>query len=282
MRQVLEEGQAGHRVRRAQTLQRCLGGFAVTGFGKLGGKELGYNSDLDLVFVYDPERMRGERAARLAQKLITWLATPTGAGIVYDTDVRLRPDGASGLLVSSISALRDYEHQRAWTWEHQALTRARACAGDPAVGRAFEDLRREILALPRDPARLAIEVTDMRTRMHREHKAGRDEWDVKTGDGGLIDIEFMVQYLVLAHAHDRPELLANSGNIALLQTCGRIGLAPRAACLDVAEAYGRMRALHHRLQLAGEPGGKVARAEAEPGPTQVQALWHHLFPIATP
>ncbi|MDE3010228.1 MAG: bifunctional [glutamate--ammonia ligase]-adenylyl-L-tyrosine phosphorylase/[glutamate--ammonia-ligase] adenylyltransferase [Pseudomonadota bacterium] len=260
-------------------------GFAVTGFGKLGGKELGYNSDLDLVFVYDPERMEGSRAARLAQKLITWLATPTGAGIVYDTDVRLRPDGISGLLVSSITALRDYEHHRAWTWEHQALTRARACAGDVQVGHAFEDLRREILAQPRDGAALASEVTDMRARMRREHpgsKAGASEWDVKRGSGGLVDVEFMVQYLVLAHAHDHPELLANSGNIALLQTCGRLGLAPRIACGEVAEAYGRMRGLQHRLQLAGEPGGVLARAEAEPGPTQVEALWKHLFGAPPP
>jgi glutamate-ammonia-ligase adenylyltransferase len=252
-------------------------GFAVTGFGKLGGKEMGYNSDLDLVFVYDPQRISGERAARLAQKLITWLATPTGAGILYETDVRLRPDGASGLLVSSIAALREYEHQRAWTWEHQALTRARACAGDAEIAQAFEDLRREILALPRDATRLAGDVQEMRLRMRGEHGRRDGSWDVKHGPGGLVDIEFMVQYLVLAHAHQRPELLANSGNIALLHTCGRIGLAPRARCAEVAEAYGRMRGLQHRLQLAGEPGGTLRRADAEPGPTQVEALWHHMF-----
>jgi glutamate-ammonia-ligase adenylyltransferase len=252
-------------------------GFAVAGFGKLGGKELAYNSDLDLVFIYDPQRMRGERAARLAQKLITWLATPTGAGIVYDTDVRLRPDGASGLLVSSVAALRDYEHQRAWTWEHQALTRARACAGDAEVGREFEDLRRDILALPRDAAALAAEVTEMRRRMMREHAAKDGGWDVKHGSGGLVDIEFMVQFLVLAHAHNRPELRANSGNIALLQTCARLGLAPQAQCAAVADAYGRMRALQHRLQLAGEPGGRVARSEAEPCPSHVEAMWQGLF-----
>ena len=255
-------------------------GFAVVGFGKLGGKELGYGSDLDLVFVYDPQRMRSERAARLAQKLITWLATPTGAGVLYDTDVRLRPDGASGLLVTSVAALREYEHQRAWTWEHQALSRARACAGDRDVGAAFEDLRREILALPRDPQVLAREVTEMRARMRREHTAGRNgpaAWNVKTGRGGLVDVEFMVQYLVLAHAHQRPELLTNSGNIALLQYCGRVGLAPRQRCSEVAEAYRRMRALQHRLQLAGEPGGDLCEAEAAPGPEQVLALWRHLF-----
>lgn len=252
-------------------------GFAVTGFGKLGGKELGYNSDLDLVFVYDPELITGERAARLAQKLITWLSTPTGAGILYDTDIRLRPDGASGLLVSSIAALREYEHRRAWTWEHQALTRARACAGDPEVGRKFEDLRREILALPRDRAKLAHEVTDMRARMHREKRSDAEHWNVKLGRGGLVDVEFMVQYLVLAHAHERAELLGNSGNIALLQSAGRQGLIPRDLATDVAEAYRRMRALHHRLQLAGEPGGTLHRDEAEPGPRHVEALWRHLF-----
>lgn len=255
-------------------------GFAVAGYGKLGGKELAYHSDLDLVFVYEPARISGERAARLAQKLITWLATPTGAGILYETDIRLRPDGASGLLVSAIDALRDYEHQRAWTWEHQALTRARACAGDTQLGQAFEDLRREILALPRDPARLAGEVTEMRARMRREHPDApgpRGDWDIKQGSGGLIDVEFMVQFLVLAHAHRHPELLANRGNIALLQTCARLDLAPRQACLDAAEAYGHMRALQHRLQLAGEPGGRLRRAEAEPGPSQVEALWQQLF-----
>ena len=258
-------------------------GFAVAGFGKLGGKELGYGSDLDLVFVYDPLRISGERAARLAQKLITWLSTPTGAGMLYETDVRLRPDGASGLLVTSIAALREYEHQRAWTWEHQALSRARACAGDADVCTAFEDVRREILALPRDRATLAHDVTEMRARMRAEHPGGSltdATWDVKRGAGGLVDVEFMVQYLVLAHAHQRPELLTNSGNIALLQFCGRVGLAPRQLCTEVAEAYRRMRALQHRLQLAGEPGGTLCRTEAAPGPERVQTLWRTLFGAA--
>lgn len=252
-------------------------GFAVIGFGKLGGKELGYNSDLDLVFVYDPEHIPGERAARLAQKLITWLATPTGAGIAYETDIRLRPDGVSGLLVSSLPALRDYERQRAWTWEHQALSRARACAGDPQVGEAFEALRREILALPRDRAQLRAEVAEMRARMAREHAPRQGGWDVKHGPGGLVDIEFMVQYLVLGYAHDHPELLANPGNIALLHTCGRLGLAPAEDCAAVAEAYAHLRALQHRLQLSGETGGTLARSEAEPGAGRVEALWQQLF-----
>src|SRR5256885_12841226 len=146
--------------------------FAVIGYGKLGGKELGYASDLDLVFLYDVDAdaqdggdAQFQRYLRLAQRLNTWLTSTTSAGRLYETDRRLRPDGATGLLVSSLAAFRKYQRQNAWTWEHQALTRARFVAGDAAIGVAFEIERDEILRLPRDVARLAADVVDMRRKM---------------------------------------------------------------------------------------------------------------------
>lgn len=227
-------------------------GFCVVGFGKLGGKELGYGSDLDLVFVYDPEQLPGEKAARTAQRLITWMSTPTTAGILYEVDVALRPDGASGLLVSSLPAFEHYQRERAWVWEHQALTRARVCAGDAQLGQAVEALRCEILCRPRDAAPLADEILDMRNRMRREQKIPEGFWEIKKGCGGLIDLEFLVQFLILTHAHRHSELTANSGNMALLKRLGELQLAPQDQCQKAAEAYGVFRRTYHRDQLAGQ------------------------------
>ena len=163
-----------------ETLARCWAGlktrhrdeprFAIIGYGKLGGKELGYASDLDLVFLYDDADERAQEIyARLAQRINTWLGTLTPAGILYETDLRLRPDGASGLLVSSTEAFRDYQLHHAWVWEHQALTRARFVCGDTGIGAAFEALRREVMGMPRDARKLREEVLAMRERMHAGH-----------------------------------------------------------------------------------------------------------------
>lgn len=236
-------------------------GFCVVGFGKLGGKELGYGSDLDLVFVYDPENIPGEKAARMAQRLITWMSTPTTAGILYEVDVALRPDGASGLLVSSLPAFQLYQRERAWVWEHQALTRARVCAGDPRLGQAVEDLRQEIMTRKRDPAALAQEILSMRERMRREQKIPSGQWEIKKGLGGLIDLEFLVQFLILCHAHEHQELTANLGNMMLLHRMGILQLAPREHCEKAALAYGVFRRYHHRNQLAGQ--GVVTSIAAE-------------------
>src|SRR2546422_987085 len=192
--------------------------FAIIGYGKLGGKELGYASDLDLIFLYDDADERAaENYARLAQRLYSWLTSHTSSGVLFETDLRLRPSGASGMLVSSIAAFDEYQKNMAWVWEHQALTRARYCAGDKAVGDAFEAIRETILKRERDVSILAREILSMREKMHAAHPNRSGLFDVKHDQGGMIDIEFIVQFLVLAHAHRFPDLTGNLGNIALLK-----------------------------------------------------------------
>ncbi|MGB7543903.1 MAG: bifunctional [glutamate--ammonia ligase]-adenylyl-L-tyrosine phosphorylase/[glutamate--ammonia-ligase] adenylyltransferase, partial [Burkholderiales bacterium] len=187
-------------------------GFAVIGYGKLGGKELGYASDLDIIFLYDDSHEQAqENYARLAQRLNNWLTTRTAAGVLFDTDLRLRPDGPSGLMVSSIEAFRRYQRESAWTWEHQALTRARFCAGDATVGAEFELERRAILQLQRDEEKLRAEVLSMRRQLLDGHPNRSELFDLKHDRGGMIDIEFIVQYLVLAHAHRHADLTRNDG-----------------------------------------------------------------------
>jgi glutamate-ammonia-ligase adenylyltransferase len=191
--------------------------FAVIAYGKLGGKELGYASDLDIIFLYDdPDERAAENYARLAQRYNNWLTLRTSAGALFETDLQLRPSGASGLLVSSIAAFDEYQERAAWVWEHQALTRARYCAGDQDVGRAFEKIRTKILGRERDAAGLAHEVLAMREKLHRAHPNNSALFDLKHDHGGMIDIEFSVQFLVLAYSHRHPELTENLGNIALL------------------------------------------------------------------
>ncbi len=226
--------------------------FAIIAYGKLGGKELGYASDLDLVFIYDDADERAaELYARLAQKLLTFLETRTTAGRLFETDTRLRPDGESGLLVSSLPAFRDYQRRRAWLWEHQALTRARHCAGDTAIGGAFEAERREILTMQRDPAKLKAEVRDMRKKMHAGHPNKSGLFDLKHDQGGMVDIEFCVQALVLGHARAHPALVGNLGNIALLGLAAQAGLIEAGLAAGAAGAYRSYRKHQHALRLAG-------------------------------
>jgi glutamate-ammonia-ligase adenylyltransferase len=257
--------------------------FAVAGYGKLGGKELGYASDLDLVFLYDIDEREPdadampERYARLAQRLVTWLTSTTGAGQLYDTDLRLRPDGAAGLLVSSLRAFRRYQHEKAWTWEHQALTRARFVAGDAAIGAAFENERDAILRIARDPEKLAADVLEMRRRMSEGHPNPTPNFDLKHDGGGMVDIEFAVQYLVLAHAHAHPALTRNAGNIALLTMAGDLGLVPPALAGEVADAYRAYRRQQHAVRLTGAAHARVEPAPHEARRASVRALWRHLF-----
>jgi len=227
--------------------------FAITGYGKLGGKELGYASDLDLVFIYDDEADESaqDRYTRLARRLITWLTTMTQAGQLYDIDLRLRPDGAKGLMSSSLAGFRRYEREHAWTWEHQALTRARFVAGDAAIGAAFEDERKAILCMARDRATLAADVIDMRRRMLAGHANPTEQFDVKHDGGGMVDVEFSVQYLVLAHAHDHDALTKNLGNIALLGIAAGLGLVPVPVAAGAADAYRDYRRL---------PGSRMGRS----------------------
>ncbi|MDP2057951.1 MAG: bifunctional [glutamate--ammonia ligase]-adenylyl-L-tyrosine phosphorylase/[glutamate--ammonia-ligase] adenylyltransferase, partial [Thiobacillus sp.] len=267
-----------------ETLARCWAGlktrhrdtprFAVIGYGKLGGKELGYASDLDLVFLYDDDAERAQEIyARLAQRINTWLGTLTSAGMLYETDLRLRPDGASGLLVSSTEAFRDYQLHHAWLWEHQALTRARFVCGDAAIGEAFEVLRREVLSAPRDAEKLREEVLVMREKMHAGHVNDSELFDLKHDSGGIVDVEFCVQYLVLRHCHGHPELADNVGNIALLLRAGAAGLIPADLAQAAANAYRELRRQQHAIKLSGAEYARVPSPAVENVRAVVQALW---------
>jgi [glutamine synthetase] adenylyltransferase / [glutamine synthetase]-adenylyl-L-tyrosine phosphorylase len=252
--------------------------FAVIGYGKLGGKELGYASDLDLVFLHDdPEGSVSERYAKLAQKLITWLTTTTAAGALYDIDIRLRPDGVSGLMVSSLASFRRYQREQAWTWEHQALTRARFVTGDAAIGADFEALRDDVLRMPRDRTKLAGEVTEMRRKMAAGHPNRTTLFDLKHDPGGMVDVEFAVQFLVLACAHDEAMLTKNVGNIALLRMAGELDLVPAEIALAAADAYREFRRLQHQIRLSGAPHARADAASQEERRKAVSALWEHIF-----
>ena len=252
--------------------------FAVVAHGKLGGKELGDASDLDMVFlVGDPHADAQEIYARLGKRLNTWMGTLTSAGILYETDLRLRPDGASGLLVSSIEAFEDYQLHHAWTWEHQALTRARFCCGDKGVGERFAAIREAVLTQGRDAGKLRGEVLDMRRKMLDGHPNTSGLFDLKHDRGGLVDVEFAVQYLVLSQAADHPEMTANIGNIALLRRAGELGLIPLEIGLAAGDAYRELRRRQHALKLQGleharaEHGGLAQEIQA------VKALWTNVM-----
>lgn len=252
--------------------------FAVIAYGKLGGKELGYASDLDLIFLYDdPQEAAPERYARLAQRLNTWLSSTTSAGQLYETDLRLRPNGESGLLVSSLDAFRSYQLREAWVWEHQALTRARFAAGDRKLGEAFEALREEILRTPRETSALAREVAGMRHKMAEGHPNPTPLFDLKHDPGGMVDIEFIVQYLVLAHSRAHPELTRNLGNIALLLAAGQLGLAPRDLAHKVADYYRYLRRMQHGLRLNGARHARLGPAGQEQLRENVLALWQSVL-----
>ncbi|MGE5824215.1 MAG: bifunctional [glutamate--ammonia ligase]-adenylyl-L-tyrosine phosphorylase/[glutamate--ammonia-ligase] adenylyltransferase [Bacteroidota bacterium] len=248
--------------------------FAVIGYGKLGGKELGYASDLDIIFLYDdPDERAQEAYARLAARVNNWLTTRTSAGVLFATDLRLRPSGTSGLLVSSVAAFEEYQEKQAWVWEHQALTRARFCAGDAAVGAAFEAIRERILRRSRDLQALAKEVLAMRARMHQAHPNPSELFDVKHDPGGMIDLEFAVQYLVLAHAHRHPRLTGNLGNIALLGMAGELGLIPPELARRCQDAYRELRRVQHALRLGGAQYARVPPEQLAGHARAVRELW---------
>jgi glutamate-ammonia-ligase adenylyltransferase len=254
--------------------------FAVIGYGKLGGKELGYASDLDMVFLYDDEHPDAqENYARLAQRLNTWLSAQTPAGMLFETDLRLRPNGDAGLLAVSVAAFREYQLGPAWVWEHQALTRARFVAGDEAVGARFEAIRREILTLPRAAGKLRDEVLAMRRRMLDTHASNSEEWfDIKHDPGGIVDVEFIVQYLILAHAHAHPVLTKNLGNIALLGIAVDLGLIPAGLAAPVQDIYREYRRMQHAARVNGSGRARIERAAVRRRIEAVRALWQTVFP----
>ena len=259
--------------------------FAVIAYGKLGGKELGYGSDLDVVFLYDdadePDPDRAQEAyGHFVRKLITWLTLRTGAGELFDIDTALRPNGNSGLLVTSISSFERYQAGRggntAWTWEHQALSRARFCAGTPALAQRFEAVRRQVLTAPRDPEALKHEVLEMREKVRAARPVKAGLFDVKHSPGGMMDIEFAMQWLVLAHAGQHEPLVQNTGNIALLQRAEAQGLLPAGVGTAAANAYRELRRAQHSARLDERP----TQFELEPFTAWRDAglaLWHAVF-----
>ena len=231
--------------------------FAIIAYGKLGGLELGYGSDLDLVFCYEDDNERaGEIYAGLVRKLITWLTVKTGEGDLYEIDTALRPNGNSGLLTTNMEAYEAYQLQRgsntAWIWEHQAMTRARCCFGSPPLRARFEALRSDVITAERDPVALQDEIIAMRQRVAQAHPVPPGSFDVKHSPGGMMDVEFVTQFLVLRHGREFPAMLENRGNIALLERADDLGMLPAPVGHEAAAAYRELRKLQHRARLNEE------------------------------
>ena len=281
---------AWSRLKQKHREQPC---FAVIAYGKLGGKELGYGGDLDVVFLFDNEQDTDENApeayAAFVRKLITWLTLRTAAGELFDIDTALRPNGNSGLLVTSMASFGNYQIGRgsntAWTWEHQAITRALFCAGDAGLAQRFEDVRRQVLTAPRDPQALRQQVQAMREKVRTARPVKPGLFDVKHSPGGMMDAEFALQYLILAHSGQHPELLANAGNIALLQRAEEAGLLPAGVGRNAANAYRELRRLQHRARLDEQSTALDEAAQAAQGTAPLQAavrtLWQAVFPPET-
>ena len=264
---------------------RDITGLAVIAYGKLGGKELGYGSDLDVVFVYDDEAESDKQAAQEAyaafvRKLITWLTVRTAAGELFDIDTALRPNGNSGLLVTSIAAFERYQIGRggntAWTWEHQALTRARFAAGSTGLAQRFEQVRRAVLTAPRDVQALSDEVRGMREKVRAARPVPAGRFDVKHSSGGMMDVEFAVQWLVLSQSAAHASLLDNVGNIGLLHRAEGLGLLPSGVGQAAADAYRELRRAQHRARLDEQPTQFDADSLAAPR-AAVMALWRFVF-----
>lgn len=240
-------------------------GFSVIGYGKMGGLELSYSSDLDMVFIYDAP-MGGYTNGvkdidnsvfftRLGQRVLHIMTTRMSSGILYEVDMRLRPSGASGLLVSSLEAYRHYQENSAWTWEHQALVRARVVAGDMALGQRIEEVRQQLLGRQRDLSTLQTEVVEMREKMRThllppECKGDAAEmFDLKHSPGGIVDIEFMVQYAVLAYTHQHPVVARYTDNIRLLESLAKIDVISYDECQFLCDTYRTIRTAGHALAL---------------------------------
>lgn len=225
--------------------------FAIIAYGKLGGRELAYESDLDLIFLFDetPE-VKSETIARLAQKINSLLNTNSRFGKLYQTDLRLRPNGNAGLLVSTTTAFEHYQHHDAWTWEHQALTRARGVCGDREVLARFESIRASVLQAQRDPKSLKKNILDMRQTIAKTHQTKQTSFDLKHDPGGIIDIEFITQYLVLRWSRLHPELINNIGNSALLNLSGALQLIDANLASEVAATYRILRKNQHERRLS--------------------------------
>lgn len=263
--------------------------FGIVGYGKLGSRELGYNSDVDLVFMHhgcDPaaQTTGGRRPvtneqyfARLTQRITHVITTRTPSGALYEIDYRLRPSGGSGPLVTSLAAFRGYQGERAWTWEHQALVRARMVVGPPALAEAFEEIRREVICAPRDPDKLREDVAQMREKMRSANDRGTAElFDLKQCHGGIIDIEFMVQYCVLRYAHEHPALAGPRNTLELLGAITELGLMPADESTGLEEAYRRYLTEDHSHKLA-EREPLIDNHELKRERKRVSQAWGRVF-----
>ena len=256
--------------------------FGIVAYGKLGGKELGYGSDLDIVFVYeDPDERAPEAYGAFVRKLINWFTVKTSEGDLFEIDTALRPNGSSGLLVTTFAAFEDYQQQRgsntAWTWEHQAMTRARFVMGHEAMASQFDQVRRSVISAPRDEAALKSEIVTMRNRVRTAHTIKPDLFDVKHSPGGMVDAEFAVQYLVLMQACAHPELADNVGNIALLQRAEVAGLLSKDVGVKASAAYRELRRVQHKARLNEAPT-QVPQAELQKERDAILTLWRDVFP----
>jgi len=261
--------------------------FAVIAYGKLGGKELGYGSDLDVVFLFDDDDdAAAECYAAFVRKLVPWLTLQSRAGGLFDIDTALRPNGNSGLLVSSLKSFAAYQQGRgsntAWTWEHQAITRARWCAGDPALQAGFDAVRDAVMTAPRSPAGLRDEVLAMRAKLRAAHPVRDGRFDLKHSPGGMLDCEFALQALQLTHSAAHPELIPNLGVIALLQRAEEAGLLAHGIGRAAADAYRALRHAQHRLRLDEQATQLPLEQLGELGAHRdaVLALWQAVFPAA--
>jgi glutamate-ammonia-ligase adenylyltransferase len=255
--------------------------FAIIGYGKLGGKELGYGSDLDIVFVYeDADERAPEAYAAFVRKLINWLTVKTAEGDLFEIDTALRPNGNSGLLITTFDGYANYQQRRgsntAWTWEHQAMTRARFVLGEEALRERFDAVREAVITAPRDGQALQQEIVSMRDKVRAAHPVKADRFDVKHSRGGMVDAEFAVQFMVLSQSAAHPELIPNVGNIALLQRAEAAGLLPSGVGLDAANAYRELRRVQHRARLNEEPT-QVAPEVLATERDAVLALWQSAF-----
>lgn len=273
LRYVLSMAWGGVRNRHADHAR-----FAIIAYGKLGGQEMGYASDIDMIFLYEDDHVDAqENYAKLGKRINAMLGSYTATGRLYETDLRLRPNGASGLLVSSIEAFTDYQLNHAWVWEHQALTRARFCAGDKHIGATFSRIREQVLSLPREHEKLRHEIVAMRQKMHDGHVNDSVLFDIKHDSGGMVDIEFMVQYLVLAYAHQYPQLAGNRGNLALLKLAAELGLITEALSFKTRELYRILRQAQHRMRLNDVSPCRIAHSEIDISASR--QLWAELFSV---
>jgi glutamate-ammonia-ligase adenylyltransferase len=272
--------------------ESCQRGFAVIAYGKLGGLELGYGSDLDLVFLHagTGEQTRGGKSAidsaqffnRLGQRVIHILTAHTRAGKVYEIDMRLRPSGSSGILVSHIDAFGDYQLEEAWTWEHQALIKARPICGDEILAKRFETIRSEVLAGSRPETKLKEEVVRMREKMRKELlNQEPDVFDLKQDVGAMVDIEFLVQYLVLLNAHKHPGLLKWTDNVRLIQSLIETGVLDEYTAHLLKHAYLIYRAAAHQLSLQEKPS-RVPREKFRHLQQRVIEIWQSVFECRRP